>query len=425
MNVLFSKDGEIIPPHLNHTLKSYYYTTNTKIFSIDEKGLVIDYYPQKNHFVYQLDNQFYINIIDLIKKNLHCDSHNKSSTYTYNYLGFINFLVSPIFFESTLRGALIAGPICNSIEEKNNTIRQIIPNSDDFKRIELLINHVVIKQPPRSFYLSQLLHHLQGKSIYIGPNQTGGITKNYINPDDMKSRESHQKPNQIIVTIADMVVSGKKKEALELYKKALMLGDFFSETGEDNLNNLKSELLSLGVLVSHNLTKSGCDTFNINSTKAMFFHRILNSNSFQCLYQCGESIINKFSEILVKKTFSGKSKPVRDTISYIQEHFKEKIQIDDICQNVFLSKAYLSTIFRKETGMTIVNLIKKYRIKHSKYLLLNTNSSILKIAIESGFESQNYFSSVFRSEMKMTPRQFRNNSSKAVHVKVDKSNKAV
>ena len=55
------------------------------------------------------------------------------------------------------------------------------------------------------------------------------------------------------------------------------------------------------------------------------------------------------------------------------------------------------------------NYLNKIRIEQSKLLLKNTDSSIVEIALEVGFEDQSYFSKVFKNLTKMTPKQYRQN----------------
>ena len=55
------------------------------------------------------------------------------------------------------------------------------------------------------------------------------------------------------------------------------------------------------------------------------------------------------------------------------------------------------------------NYLNKIRIEQSKLLLKNTDSSIVEIAMEVGFEDQSYFSKVFKNLTKMTPKQYRQN----------------
>lgn len=60
-------------------------------------------------------------------------------------------------------------------------------------------------------------------------------------------------------------------------------------------------------------------------------------------------------------------------------------------------------------GVSFSNYLNKIRIEQSKLLLKNTDSSIVEIAMEVGFEDQSYFSKVFKNLTKMTPKQYRQN----------------
>ena len=64
---------------------------------------------------------------------------------------------------------------------------------------------------------------------------------------------------------------------------------------------------------------------------------------------------------------------------------------------------------KKEVGVSFSNYLNKIRIEQSKLLLKNTDSSIVEIAMEVGFEDQSYFSKVFKNLTKMTPKQYRQN----------------
>ena len=93
--------------------------------------------------------------------------------------------------------------------------------------------------------------------------------------------------------------------------------------------------------------------------------------------------------------------------AYIYNHISEEILRDDIAGYVNLSPAYLSTFFKRETGNTLSDFIKMERIQFAKNLLRKTNLSISAIAQNTGYDSLAYFSSVFRSVVGCTPREYR------------------
>ena len=90
-------------------------------------------------------------------------------------------------------------------------------------------------------------------------------------------------------------------------------------------------------------------------------------------------------------------------------HYNEDINLETIANIVHLNPSYFSSIFKKEVGVSFSNYLNKIRIEQSKLLLKNTDSSIVEIALEVGFEDQSYFSKVFKNLTKMTPKQYRQN----------------
>lgn len=94
---------------------------------------------------------------------------------------------------------------------------------------------------------------------------------------------------------------------------------------------------------------------------------------------------------------------VRTVKQYIQEHYKENVDRNEIAAAVFVSPNYLSRCFRAETGTNLREYINQLRIEEAKRLLLSTNYTVGEIACEVGFENMSYFSTVFRKISGMTP----------------------
>jgi len=105
-----------------------------------------------------------------------------------------------------------------------------------------------------------------------------------------------------------------------------------------------------------------------------------------------------------------KNMHVKRIISWIDTHFHNQITLDNMADNLFISKYYMSRIFKDVTGYTIMQYLMSCRIKRAKYLLeIYPNKSILEVALESGFEDASHFSRFFRKQMKITPSEYRNN----------------
>ena len=97
---------------------------------------------------------------------------------------------------------------------------------------------------------------------------------------------------------------------------------------------------------------------------------------------------------------------VENTLFYIHKNINKKISISEISGFVHVSQSYLSTVFKKVIGMTIVDYINKYRLDQSKHLLMESDYNITQIADMLGFASIHYFSRQFKSHFGLSPSEY-------------------
>jgi len=98
---------------------------------------------------------------------------------------------------------------------------------------------------------------------------------------------------------------------------------------------------------------------------------------------------------------------VHKVMDYIRKNAHARLTLEDIAGQVYLSKSYLSSIFKQELGMSISSFINQVRIERCKRLLRETDLPLVQIAAEYGFEDQSYFSKVFKRFTGMSPKQYR------------------
>ena len=102
---------------------------------------------------------------------------------------------------------------------------------------------------------------------------------------------------------------------------------------------------------------------------------------------------------------------VRDAREYINGHYMSSgLSLTSVAEAVGISPAYLSALFKKETGHNLSEYITGIRIEHSKQLLCCTSKLIYEIAFEVGFQDYRYFSQIFKKCTGQTPRQFQNSA---------------
>lgn len=113
---------------------------------------------------------------------------------------------------------------------------------------------------------------------------------------------------------------------------------------------------------------------------------------------------DKFSKGRINHQFSPH---VKKAVEYSIKNFDSAISIDSICNELNINKSYFCKIFKSETGYTFTNFLNIFRVEKSKKLLKNSNLSLLEVAVSVGFNSQNYYSSVFKKITNKTPLEYK------------------
>lgn len=95
-------------------------------------------------------------------------------------------------------------------------------------------------------------------------------------------------------------------------------------------------------------------------------------------------------------------------IKYIEENFKSITHLSCICEMFDVTESHLCRLFKKHTGVTLVQYITNLKILCARHML-DTNSSrtIEFIAKESGFSSLSYFVRTFKKCVGVTPTQYK------------------
>lgn len=111
---------------------------------------------------------------------------------------------------------------------------------------------------------------------------------------------------------------------------------------------------------------------------------------------------------MLRETEKNKSiKPIRQAKEYIEEHYAEKILLEDIAMIVDLNPVYFSALFKKETDMNFSAYLSTVRMEHAKKLLIDTNDTIAAIGDAVGYVDQKYFSQLFKKIVGVKPAIYR------------------
>ena len=105
---------------------------------------------------------------------------------------------------------------------------------------------------------------------------------------------------------------------------------------------------------------------------------------------------------------------INKVCTYIQNHYSERISLQQVSELVFMTESNFCKFFKKATSTTFSDYVNDLRINEACHLLIYSEDNISKIAQDCGFESLSYFNRVFLKKKRIKPSLFRKNAS-AIH----------
>lgn len=98
---------------------------------------------------------------------------------------------------------------------------------------------------------------------------------------------------------------------------------------------------------------------------------------------------------------------VAETCAYIDQHFQESLSVETVAQEFCVSKTQMYNLFREVLRMSVSDYLLHVRMSQAKSLLINTDYSIEIISQKVGYGNISSFSRTFKSQVSMTPLQYR------------------
>lgn len=239
----------------------------------------------------------------------------------------------------------------------------------------------------------------------------GGASEQHLSKSAFYARE-----NEIYHTSADwenelfLAVEHGDIERM----KQIALGGMRGEAGNMSLNPLMQERYVFVVSVTQATraaVRGGLSQETAYSLSDMYCQRMDALGGAQDI----SILMFKMLEDFCKRVEAVRSLPrytpaIQKCCQYIDAHLHKPISLQDLADCCGLSRRSVSIKFKKETGCALPDYIHAERIKEAKYLLKNTDYTIADICSFLQYNSQSYFTKVFRQTTGATPLQFREGS---------------
>ncbi|MDD4565583.1 MAG: helix-turn-helix domain-containing protein [Eubacteriales bacterium] len=189
---------------------------------------------------------------------------------------------------------------------------------------------------------------------------------------------------------------------------------------EDILRSIKNYTIKGCAICSCFAIDAKAPYVKIRDFTRQVIREIESTNNINDLYNLARTAFKTFTRYVAVSQINGYSKYVRQATEYIENHYMEKITLESLSQITGTSKFHLSSLIKKDTGLSVTDIINRVRIEESKKLLIGPTMSLVAISSKVGFANRNYFTKVFKQHTGITPTEF----SKAVEKSADKDAKS-
>lgn len=211
--------------------------------------------------------------------------------------------------------------------------------------------------------------------------------------------------NNLLVAIA----AGDYEKALGAYSK---LGHYHIQArADDPVEDRRHQTVILNSLCRKTVEVAGVHPLYIDDLSTRFATEINRQATLDGLAELMSSMIREYCLLVKSHAMKGYSDITRQIVSYIDFHYTEELSLAYFARMFNLSKAYLSDLFRKETGTTLTDFIHQVRMRRAITLLNASSLPVTAIATACGYNDINYYIRRFKKTYGISPKQYQ----KAIH----------
>ena len=180
----------------------------------------------------------------------------------------------------------------------------------------------------------------------------------------------------------------------------------------DPVRNMKNYVIVANVLLRKAVEQGSVHPFYIDGVSSDFARKIEKIKSVQEGIDMMHDMIYKYCALVKNHSMKNYSLLVQKVITIIDSDLTVDLSLHRQAEMLNVNASYLSTLFKKETGMTLTEYVTKKRLDHAAFLLSSTNLQIQTVAQNCGIYDVNYFTKMFKKQTGKTPKEYRENALK-------------
>lgn len=176
------------------------------------------------------------------------------------------------------------------------------------------------------------------------------------------------------------------------------------------IRSLKNNIIVLITLVTRSSIEGGLHPEFAFALSDTFIQQLEELNNFNEIKELAQEVRYTFTYKVSQIKKNRYSKTITLCQNYIFTNIYENINHNDIAEMIGLSPQHLSSLFKKEVGISLSEFRQQEQVNEAKKLILYSNTPFSEVSALLNFSDQSYFTKVFKKHVGITPKQYKERS---------------
>ena len=343
--------------------------------------------------------------------------------YTYLCAMGLGFAVSPIVMNGKIAGSIACGPLMIIDEEDfadNKVFDQIDKDRDIYCEYMKAVSDIPKATPKYLDYLSSQLFanavYISDSSVHLLERLAEDSQQNIIGTyiSQLKTADEYVPyPIDKETDLFHAVAHKDRPASFRLLNELLGYIFFYTRSSSE----IQARLVELITVLSRAAISGGGDTKKILDASRNLQKKITSRTTQGEIAPLLAKNLQSYMDLMYDTSDMRHGYLLLESIRYINDHYAQKLTLNEVASVSGYSPTYFSKIFKEETGDSFKEFLNKLRIEKSKSLLLSNSSSVSEISSVVGFSDQSYFCKTFKRYTGTTPESFRMSIRRVDHEK--------
>jgi len=175
----------------------------------------------------------------------------------------------------------------------------------------------------------------------------------------------------------------------------------------DTVRSLRNYGIVLNTLLRKAAEQGSVHPVHIDRLSSLMARRLEALHTTTELLQFFSTMVHKYCLLVKNHSMQSYSQLVQHVILRIETNPDADLSLKAHAEYLNVNASYLSTLFKKETGVTLTEFVNRSRIDQAIFLLNTTDLQIQSVAQNCGIPDVNYFTKLFKRMIGKTPKEYR------------------